>query len=65
MISAEELQRGQTLTTEQILRQVDAMRTMILQAHGGGKQAYERIRAADPLRRSVASLPVSVTPAAT
>jgi hypothetical protein len=61
MISSEELQRGQTLTAEQILRQVDAMRAMILQAHGGGKQAYERIRAADPLRRSLASLPASAT----
>ncbi len=52
MISAEELQRGQALTAEQILRQVDAMREMLLQSSGGGQQAYERIRAADPLRRS-------------
>jgi hypothetical protein len=65
MISSEELQRGQTLTAEQILRQVDAMRAMILQSHGGGKQAYESIRAADPLRRAASSTPVRVVPAAT
>jgi hypothetical protein len=51
MISAEELKRGQSLTPEQILRQVDAMRTMVLAAAGGGHQAYEQIRANDPLRR--------------
>ncbi len=65
MISADELKRGQTMTAEQILRQVDAMRTMILQSHGGGKQAYERIRAADPLRRHTSTVPSSFTPVAT
>jgi hypothetical protein len=51
MISADELKRGQTMTTQQILRQVDVIRVMILESRGGGKQAYESIRAADPLRR--------------
>lgn len=51
MISAEELKRGLALTPEQILRQLDSMRTMLLESQGGGQQAYERIRAADPLRR--------------
>jgi hypothetical protein len=51
VISKEELARGRSLTPEQILRQVDAMREMLLQSCGGGQQAYERIRAADPLRR--------------
>jgi hypothetical protein len=60
MISADELQRGQTLTPEQILKQLDAMRTMLLESQGGGHQAYERIRAADPLRRPNA--PVQVQP---
>jgi hypothetical protein len=51
MISKEEIARGRTLTPEQILQQVDAMREMLLLSSGGGQQAYERIRAADPLRR--------------
>jgi hypothetical protein len=54
MISADEIRRGLTLTPEQILRQVDAMRDMLLHSFGGGQQTYERIRASDPLRRPAA-----------
>jgi hypothetical protein len=64
MISADELQRGLTLTPEQILKQLDAMRTMLLESQGGGHQAYERIRAADPLRRTLSETVFQTTPKA-
>lgn len=57
MISSQEMERSKSLTPEQILAQVDAMRTMILQSFGGDKQAYEKIRANDPLRKPAVSFP--------
>ncbi|MDI9333949.1 MAG: hypothetical protein QM533_06195 [Cytophagales bacterium] len=53
MIAPETLHRGLSMTSEQILAQVDSMRSLILQTHSGGDAAYEQIRASDPLRRRI------------